>query len=264
MRLKNWIGLGLLLVCSAQADESSIKVGELLGEHLSVKVSPNHSKSETGKKAVYWGDQIETPAKSTVTLVLFPKFVLTLGPSSKLKIIGNLIWKKDAAVMSEGSVSLLRGSLHAKLDHPDGTQQNIKVIAPRSISSIRGTELYISGNGSDSKIFVSEGTVAVKDLHSENESSVTAGTGRWIKAEGNEVLTSADSIASRNLPIQSDGIDQDWKGSEKTVVAAQESNFDVLRSKYDSEFEKAVTDIEKEASRTTKEMQSEFDDFMKE
>jgi hypothetical protein len=261
----NWIGLGLLLVLPAHADESSIKVGEILGEQISVKVSPNHSKSAAGKRAVYWGDQIETPAHGTALLVLFPKFVLTLGPSSKLKVIGNLIWKKDSAVLSEGSVSLLKGSLHAKLDHPEGTKQSIKILAPRSISSIRGTELYVSVDKSDSKVFVKEGTVVVTDLHGQKESSLTAGTGQWIKGGGNpEVLSSGDAIESNTLAIQSDGVDQDWKSSENSLLAAQNKNFEELRSKYDGEFEKAVGDIEKEASQTTKEMQSEFDDFMKE
>jgi hypothetical protein len=255
--------IALLFTGAVRADESSIKIGELLGDHLGAKISPAHSHSVSAKKSVFWGDVIETSSKGSAELVLFPKFVLTLAPSSKIKIIGNLIWKNGSAVMSEGAISLLKGALHAKLDHPEGTKQTMKIIAPRSVSSIRGTELFVSTDDGGSKIFVKEGTVQVKDLHGDNENSVTAGTGIKLKSGAeNEKMTDGSSLPL--LPINATGSDQDWKDHQSDLIAAQSANFEELKGKYDKEFEKAVEDIEKEASQTTKEMQSEFDDFMKE
>jgi hypothetical protein len=253
--LKTTLCLFILVFCVATPQaEASIKVGQYISK----------SSKNAIKKSVYWGDLIETSPKETAELVLFPKFVLSLGPSTRLKVVGNLIWKKGAAVMAEGSLALLSGSLHAKLAHPSGTEQTMKVIAARSISSIRGTELFINADRSSSSVFVKEGTVEVKDLQADGTKTlVSGGTGLKLKAGSeNQKLSKNPSSSSSTLHLNE--VDADWKSVEADLIAGQAPQFEALRTKYDNAFEQTVSSIEKEAAEEPKKMESEFNDFMKE
>jgi hypothetical protein len=249
------IALGALFlgVPGLANDLSKVEVGRVVAPQGGVSIQPHDPPREedavTGEMSLFWGDTIKTGEKSIAQLILYPKLSLTMSPETEVRIIGNLIIQDEGKVYADGAVRVIKGVVHGRLDHDPSSNQNVRVVAPRSVSSIRGTEFYVSASEKDVQILVKNGKVEVHASGQSDKHSIDAGEGLAVDQSGlgkklskAETKTFIQKLGAEVPSLSSNRVGSSWEQRSSNTLLIHEKN----RKKMESEFTKKMQEVEKE------------------
>jgi hypothetical protein len=259
----------LLSAFEANAD-TSVTIGKIVKLNDAV-VRSSTTKSTTGP--LRWGDEIETKGRGLASIVLFPAVALNLTANTKVKFVGSVIQKAGQSVLAEGAVQLLRGVLLGRLQKFPG-QQLLRVLAPRSSSSIRGTIFSVSAGENDSLVYVEEGIVEVTDLSSGNANDVKAGTAVSADKSTSELQSLSEKQTAdikrsvKKIPplLQQETVDALWQENQTKVVAEQMAFIKELQKELKDSVESTIREMKQEIEgmrSKTKQDVEEYRDWLK-
>jgi len=163
----------------SMADEGALKIVATSGK-VSIKIADSKEWVEAVKgQAVAKHDVVRTEADSNAVLEFADKSSVTLKPNTEITIEELVLDKTVRKVGINMPVGELR-SIITKVDTPS----EFVVKTPTAISGARGTVFYVMFDGTNTRIFVTEGSVDFSNANGENSvvvienmSSIASGDG---------------------------------------------------------------------------------------
>lgn len=148
---------------SALAEDGAFKIvaksGKVLVKTAATKEWVEAAKDQTLAKS----DLVKTEADSTVVLELPDKSSVTLKPKTEITI-EELVWTNAAKKVG---INMSIGELRTIVQKVD-TPSEFVVKTPTAISGARGTVFYVMFDGTNTRIFVTEGSVDFSNANGEN------------------------------------------------------------------------------------------------
>ncbi len=116
-------------------------------------------------------DIIKTEKDAYLNLQLSNGVIVKIGANSQIKL--NKIIKTNQE--EEYKISLQNGEILSKVNKEKDKKIKLDIQSPTAIASVRGTELYIEANHSESLIAVNEGRVEVSNIDGSQKQIIEAG-----------------------------------------------------------------------------------------
>jgi len=149
------IGIAVVLIAPASyAQDASLKIAGVGGSVL-VKIAPSADWVDAKPgQALNPKDAIKTGENSTAMLVFSDMSTLALKPNTEI-IIDDLVWNSK---VKKAGLNMPAGALRAVLKKIDGPS-DFKVKTPTAICGARGTVFYIIASATETRVFVTEGSI---------------------------------------------------------------------------------------------------------
>jgi len=154
---------GMLIVATSFAADGGLKIAGLSGKVL-VKIAPSTEwVAATADTVLKPSDAIKTEENSAALLEFSDKSTVALKQKTEV-LIEELAWT-DASRKAGLKMSI--GELRAILKKT-GTDADFKVKTPTAICGARGTIFYVMTTGTETRVFVTEGSVDFTNPESGN------------------------------------------------------------------------------------------------
>lgn len=185
---------GLAIATAAQAKPADRALVLAVVGDVQVREANSAAKTDASRRikanaTIPVGSEIRTGKKSTITLQLSRTLVCRIGPDSVVKL---------DALMGEAGLTLRSGSVGAQVQ--PGTNTHMKVVTPTAIAGVRGTEFIVEtdaaadgSSGSDTSVYVNEGTVAVQAVDSEGNAGGEGAEAEEVEA-GNKIVSDGKAL----------------------------------------------------------------------
>jgi hypothetical protein len=255
----------LLLLSAVSIDERAfsanrdVVVGRILNK-VHTNIVPDRGLNE-----IYWGDVISTSADGSAKLQLYPSLVFNLEKDTAIKVTGNLISKADGGRrFGEIAVEILRGKAAGRLYKGSDFSSKATILAPRSVSSIRGTTFLIDVTDDSTLVGVEEGVVEVENLATGKNSFLVKQSGKKFSSRGEEAENTGFTSISRQSALASlEEITANWNGDATSVLTQQSSRLDELRDRLNTEVAGAIARLRAESVKVQKRHKTRDDRLLK-
>ena len=166
---------------------TNVLVARLISKNGKVESFHDGGKLEGNSDDILWGGIIKTGPSSNAQIVVMPNLVIAVASNSRVKFVGSVVEENGKKILASSAIQVLAGQVLGSLKNGESRTQEVRVIGPRSISSVRGTVFIAAANDRDSALFVKEGTVFVQGVGATDGKDVGSDQG-VIVGDDNQIM----------------------------------------------------------------------------